>query len=373
VVYHPATTEGSKAALFIVPEGGDVVADIRVGSVLSEGGHLVSGKITLPPVDVASPFIILSLKPRDPNGPAEQSPIPSAQTSTRASEGVAEFEFRDVRPGNYELNAAASVDSRSYSAKVPVAVRDRDLERVEIALQPPVEIKGRLVIDGKMEGVHLMSRETAARSQLLRTINGVSAEGHSADVLLDLRCDGTSPSSRPLTPTIDDAGPSFSFRDIDPGPCKITAMLLRDGKPASQSLYVSDIRAGGRSVMESGFQVGLDAVDAMEIVVGMQGGSVEGRVTRNSGPDGPLTVLLMPEKSRRDNPSLFRTVSLAGAGPFRIEGLAPGEYQISAIPGVTNLNGVGYLLRSESRAVTVTVQKGKTSSGIEVPYLPPEK
>jgi hypothetical protein len=140
-VYYPGTREAGKAASLILSEGSEIAADIRMGAPLTEKGHHILGKVTLPPVDVTSPFVQLELKAHDPDGPSDEY-FPAAQASTRTSEGVGTFEFRDVRSGDYEITATTRIDARSYTAKTAVQVRDIDVDGVEIGVHPPVEIKG---------------------------------------------------------------------------------------------------------------------------------------------------------------------------------------------------------------------------------------
>jgi hypothetical protein len=368
-VYYPATTDAGKAAPLIVAEGVEAVADIRVDPVIHESKHRISGKVTLPPLDAAAPFIQLSLTPRDPGGPVETAVAPYSQTSTRADEGVGVFEFPDVRPGNYEVSASVRVNARTYSGRVPVEIRDKDLDGVELVVHPPVAVKGRLVIDGPSDGIYLASR--APRTA--RALSGLAAEGHTADVALNLVFRGTSGriAVALLPPSIDSEGTAFSFSEVDEGEYQLGVTLQRSENAASQNLYIADIRAGGRSVIDSGFEVGIDNVDLMEVVIGTQGGVIEGRIVGLVSSE-PIAVVVMPEKSHRENASRYRTVPVSGAGPFRIEGLAPGNYQVFAVPNngrpVTRATA-----EYESKGLNIVVQKGKTSGALEIPYLAPDK
>jgi len=68
--------------------------------------------------------------------------------------------------------------------------------------------------------------------------------------------------------------------------------------------------------------------------------------------------------------------TLTSNGPFRIEGVAPGNYKLFAVPKPNEsvpFRSSEFIARHEFRALSVVVQKGKTSGGLQVPYLSLDK
>jgi hypothetical protein len=68
---------------------------------------------------------------------------------------------------------------------------------------------------------------------------------------------------------------------------------------------------------------------------------------------------------------LFQLKDLPDPGPFRFDGVAPGNYLVFAVPtkGRTPFRSADFISRYESRALKITVQKGKISGGLQIPYL----
>jgi hypothetical protein len=140
--------------------------------------------------------------------------------------------------------------------------------------------------------------------------------------------------------------------------------LFQDAVTVSPDLYVLDARASGRSVIETGFEVGLDPTDDVEVVVGTQGASIAGSVI-GAREGQPLVVTLAPEISRRGAASLPRNAAVKSSGEFEIRGLRPGTYQILAVVRTSPLSAS----RFYEQAIRVVVEKGASLSGIKVPIL----
>jgi hypothetical protein len=170
------------------------------------------------------------------------------------------------------------------------------------------------------------------------------------------------------------------------GDYEILVTFVADGKPPSPDLYLADVRAAGRSVIDSGFQVGVDDVDAMEIVVGTAGGSIagsiQGRRTNTSG------ILLLIPSMIRDETAPYRAMPIAvnGNDQFEFRGLRPGNYRILAVQAngnfvkpanSSNLQAPSmelylrpeFFTQNEASTIKVTVFKGMTTGGVQVPFL----
>ena len=119
-------------------------------------------------------------------------------------------------------------------------------------------------------------------------------------------------------------------------------------------------------MVETGFEAGVDATDELEILIGTNGGAVNGTVL-NSNSKRPATVILIPELALRGNAALFGAVVTSADGQFEFRGLAPGTYQIFAVPPGTPLSRRNeFISQYESGAVTVVVKKGTPISGIQL-------
>ena len=348
-VYYPGALDGSAAAAVALVEGSHMVADIRVGPALSGPTYKVSGRV--------SQSADLILMKRDSLEPVELSATAAADADT------GRFEFRAVRPGSYDLWAGTEVSGKKLlSSTVPIEIRDKDIENVSLTLRAGVDIKGRLIVDANAQNLQLF-RRLGGLGDTLRT------EG-SVRVVLD-RNDrfrfGTAPE-----PVIDDSGLTFTFPAVPEGAYTIGAGLVSGtgARLQGSDLYVADIRAGARSVFDTGFQVGTDPVDSMEIIVGTGAVSIEGTVQGKSGL--PAVVVLAPSFPREGNPSLYRSGVLPANGKFQFYGVAPGSYRLFAVPYLNETvpyRDPEFLARHESSALHITIQKGTTLGGLQVPYL----
>jgi len=94
-------------------------------------------------------------------------------------------------------------------------------------------------------------------------------------------------------------------------------------------LYLSDVRQGGVSVFDSGFDVGREAPAPLQVMVRSGGRTVEGTVKDPSGKpvEGAIAVLI-PPKDLRQNHARYFTGKSDASGRFKIQGVAPGNYSL---------------------------------------------
>jgi hypothetical protein len=346
-LYYPSTTDADLAAPIHLDEGAEAIADIRLTDAVEGRTYRISGRVLpLPGKPPASVGILLKTRGGPYGAEADSS-----------SDSAGAFELRGVRPGSYELFASANIDGREYLGKIPIEVRDMDLGDVQLTLQASAEVKGHLVLDSDSSGLQISrARDGNVKISLNRK------DGLFGDL---------------LKAVVDDTGTVFSFKDTPPGDYDVAVTFVADRNgPPSSDLYVSDIRASGRSVFDRGLQVGVDPSDALEIVIGTKGGSIAGSINTTSVQRQAYVVILAPEFSRRSNATLFKTaLQSTPDGQFQIRGIAPGIYKIFAVPYANQVTDRDreFLAQNESRAVTVVVQQGLSLSGVQVPLLVPAK
>jgi len=342
-VYHPGTPNRNAAAPVVLGEGTEATADISISAALEQNRFKISGRV-LPPPEKSATTVSLLLKAQG---------LPStavADSSTDAKTG--RFELRGIPAGTYDLFASVNIDNKEYLAKASVEIRGEDVRDIDITVQPGAEIKGRLVVDGDSKDLQL-ARPGAGTVRI-----GLSRkDGLFGDV---------------IKPQIDETGMLFSFEDVPPGEYDITVRFVSDHEitfgpgPPGPDLYVADIRASGRSVFDNGLQVGVDATDALEIVVGTNGGAIAGTVL-SATPTPRATVVLVPQFVLRGNPSQFGLIVANADGRFQFRGLTPGTYRVFAVPSGTPISRRSeFLSQYESVATTVVVQKGASINGVQL-------
>lgn len=378
-VYSPGTTDVTLAAVFDLREGSEITADIPIGASVDVGTYKISGKV-ISPVDDREPVgLILRRRPAAvPDSLFELEVNP--RTFADAERRTGKFELRGTRPGIYDLYAFVSTDTKQYLSKVTVEVRNADVDDVELVLHSGTDIKGRLVVDDD-------PRDLQLRSSSLPNEARDPNRSHAGDVGISLhRTDGLF-SDNLFRPEIGDDRVSFTFRDVPQGEYRLSAGFVADERPPSPDLYVADIRAGGRSVAYTGFEVGIDAVDAMEVIVGTHGGAIKGNI--QGRPPNTTVLLILAPQNVLEGTTPYNVVPVAPGsnGQFELRGLRPGNYKIFAVPAgnemttstntaVSSSGGATMVLNIRSEffyqnadgGASVTVQKGNTTT-VQVPFL----
>ena len=103
-----------------------------------------------------------------------------------------------------------------------------------------------------------------------------------------------------------------------------------NGLPDSfRNAYVKSIKASNAEVLGNRLRVPAQSNDgiAMEVVIGANGGQIEGRAVAETGePLSNVTVLLVPDSS--DHRDLYKTIVTDAAGRYHFEGVTPGNYRL---------------------------------------------
>jgi len=136
---------------------------------------------------------------------------------------------------------------------------------------------------------------------------------------------------------------------------------LNVGVPAGT--YIQKVRQGGQDLTERKLEVRQGA-GPIEILLGRNGGTVEGRVQSAKGRPAPGFAVLVP--ASRSAIHRYRSAAVPSDGVFRFEAVAPGSYKVYALE---RNNEDSYLepgyLEKQGEGVTVEVR-----SGAVVPVLP---
>jgi hypothetical protein len=208
------------------------------------------------------------------------------------------FQLDGVAPGSYILYAAAEVEDKRYSARMPLEVRDANIDGIELVLEPPAEIQGRLVVEdnGDLKSnpwrLLLQSRADTSQARWLHLqdestfkIEGIGFEGP---------------------------------YDVKPG-----------GLPGN--FYVKSIRLGDQDVLATGFDLTPGSTEVLTLVLNPNGGQIEGSVQNlKDDPAIGAKVTLIPDEGHRSYSSFYKTAETDEHGRFSIKGVAPGEYKIYA-------------------------------------------
>jgi hypothetical protein len=102
---------------------------------------------------------------------------------------------------------------------------------------------------------------------------------------------------------------------------------------SGEGWFISRLILEGREVTSSGFSAAPGEDRLLEVVISNAGGTLSGFL--KDSQDRPLSgarVILLPDRSLRDNPAFTKIALSDDTGAFLIEAIAPGEYTAIAFP-----------------------------------------
>jgi hypothetical protein len=246
-----------------------------------------------------------------------------------------EFSFDGVLPGNYFLEAKSNVDGEDRPALVawqPISVGNSDLDRVVVEMKPPMELRGKVAV----EGAPLSSwpQITVTPSDGLNYLDSA----------------------------IVDSDGQFRVTGMEPAPYNVTVGSL----PAPS--YLKSMRFNGRDVdvgiADPFARTQVGAVDlsaspaaSLELVVSRGTASMNGVVSDSNGPVG-RGIFVFASSERLP----FRVGGTDEKGQFSFEGLPPGQYYVVAMD-VQGMLPPEIILKL---GTPVTVADGVTSTNLKL-------
>jgi hypothetical protein len=316
-VFYPGVAGPSQAAPIRLRAGDERRGvDFRLAPVRS---IRIRGRLV--PLPEQPRQVMVTLTPRGEWGAATfgTGPRPPALVDARGA-----FEIRGVTPGLYTLTAMAMRDAIPSSAAMPVEAGSADIDGLELALRPGVEVKGKVRFDGDSSSSPSLAGLTV---NLMRAQASMGFAG-------------------PIGSPVDAEG-SFSLRNVMEGDYRVKI------NPMAEDAYIKTVSYGGADAIKYPLTVG-GAAGKLEVVLAVDGGQVQGRVTDGDKPVAGASVTAIPESGRED---LARTGRTGPSGRFSLRGLAPGDYALYAfdeVPdgSVADPDGVG-AFRDKGKKIAV--------------------
>jgi hypothetical protein len=326
--YPSATNAGAATPLSV--KAGEEITDIDI-AVRRESLAKISGQVTstvtppTPPATAQGAFAVIAqnqarsaevwIVGRDATI-AHDERIRSVTVALGAG---GQFELPNVLSGSYDLYALARDRNDSFAlTHIPLDVRDQDIADVHIVLQSGVEAKGTVSINGSPAG---------------REMAGILLQPDGTMGML-----GLAPTVAPV-----DAMGAFTAGAVAEGHYRVVV-------GASSNLYVNEVRQNDIDIYDSGFDVGANSPQPIQIIMKSGTGSVQGSTSAGA------LVALVPI-AHRENHARFRETIANGDGSFVLGGVAPGNYKIFAwdnAPDGAYFNP-SFLARYEDFGVVVTV------------------
>ena len=368
--FYPSALDVTQAAAISLQPG-----DERTGTVITlQSGNLfrISGQVmsTIPDTDArtipTATVTVLS------HGPGLSAPGSAKSVSvSMGNPGGGRFEIRGIPAGVYDVYASLP-DGRGGGlayGRTTVSISGGDLDGVNIAVHRGVDVKGKVMVDGGTSPsfnnvrITLQPEDSAAALAGYQQISRFQPRiGSDGDFTIPAVPEGryrvqVSFVSAPPTPPQPPRAPADPFApNATPPPSLATVPLA--GVPLGSNGYVFDMLQGGRTVYNTGIEVGTQAFEPLELHVRTDGGSVIGTVFDGTmRPVRGATVTLAPLVQYRQNPALFRTATSDENGRFFVTGIRPGEYKLlaweSIQPGANINPEILYDYRNKEYPITV--------------------
>ncbi|HEX4999564.1 MAG TPA: carboxypeptidase-like regulatory domain-containing protein [Terriglobia bacterium] len=337
--FYPGTLDRSAAERVLVHAGREVVnIDIPVRTSRL---YRVSGEIRVPAPPASQrmppriPVTVTSWL-HDPNTPDDLANASMGVLLELAGDVlVGNFQANNVLPGIYDWRIAGSSVGMSNFL---VDVRDADVQGLRFEIRPGVAVKGTMTVDGEAPG--------ANKGYVGFQIDGVRMAPR-FDVLAD------------------EKNGSFSIPNVPVGHLRA---ILGDGLPPN--LYVDDVRAGGESVFDTGFEVGTVDPPSAAVLLRSGAAAISGAVIDDAGKTVVgAGVALVPLLSNRQNLARFHDTIADVDGKFSISSVAPGEYKLFAWPSALFSRAAynaAFLSRFEEQGVPVTISGNAASLTVEL-------
>jgi len=339
-VYYGGNTDPSSARPIAVMSGSSVNSvDILMTAGQPRAWH-VRGTV----VDAnGAPVRLVSVRA----SPRLWSPSLVAPVAVADANGM--FDIPGVPAGLYYIRAF----TQGMAAMVPLEVSNGNAEGVRLVLSAGSSSTGTVILEGRTASGQIPDI-SALRISLVPEHPQLS-----------------SATSGPLM------GNAFTMAGIHPGDYRVgvnPVLRLVTGPPYSplppvpaalENLYVKSVRMGGEEVLERGVHLQGQSPREIEVVIGVNGGILQGTVVdRRQQPLPNAVVAIIPAPTLRRRTDLYKSALTDAAGRFRLVGLAPGEYRLFSWDYIED--GMWFdsefMSSIETRGKSIRISEGGTES-----------
>jgi hypothetical protein len=266
---------------------------------------------------------------------------------------VGDFDIKGVPTGSYNLSTWVREQNPDGGSQLTFALANVDVNNHDVVglvldIYPTVRVNGTVIVNGTAPGpvqarISLLVDSTNARGGVYQGLSqrAVLADGQTG---------------------------AFMIPAVQTGHFHA---LVGAGLPPDY--YLADIRQGGVSVFDAGFDVGKESPSPIQVVINSGARTVEGTVKDSrSKPVAGAIAVLVPPQERRHNRALYFTAKSDATGHFKIQGVAPGNYSLFSwqdMPDGAYFND-RFVSRNEEAGRRVNVVQSSTT-GADITMIPP--
>ena len=326
--FHPDVTDEASAMIVEVTAGGEASGiDIKIGRTLKSyaaTGHVVDA-------DTGSPLSNLqygigSLSP-------DQKQINATGFTNNRTNGNGEFRIEGLNPGRFAAFIVSTEQVDFYSEPTIFDINDSDVNGLEIRVRRGSSISGVAVIEGSTD------TEILERMSKLQLYAWVTGEGLTVPI---------------HSPTQIATDGSFRIIGLPSG----KAHIGLGGYPPPKGFSVLRVERDGVQQLD-GIDVGAgESVSGIRLVIAYGAGVIRGQVIVQGGELPANTLFMIFPRRTSGEPQMIqiRNNMTDARGRFVLDGLPPGEYEITARPMFRSpvSQRPGPIIRPAKQTVTVT-------------------
>jgi beta-lactamase regulating signal transducer with metallopeptidase domain/protocatechuate 3,4-dioxygenase beta subunit len=300
-VYYGGDGDPQNARTIDLPPGGSVTGiDMNIAGSRVRTRH-VRGTL-MDPSGARVPGVTVSALPRN-SGPSMVAP-------TAITDATGTFDLAGVGTGAYTLRGALP----GFAGYALLAPGESDVDGLTISMSLGFRLQGKITIDGRAPGSP--SPELAGVTvRLENTVSGLPGAGSGA-------INGDS-----FTMSVPQAGLYRVLVNPLLAPYNSNPALRPAVPPDLQNAYVKTIRFNADDGLSGPVNLTPQA-GQLEVVVALNGGTIEGVVRERQAPAANAVVVLIPVARGRFD--LYRVSNSGGDGRFRMRAIPPGEYRLFA-------------------------------------------
>jgi hypothetical protein len=329
--FHPDATSESEAKAVEVGEGSES-ANIDITVSDAKGTRAVSGRVISAETGkpVAGVDITWGLMYEDGKR------ISGWGWNGDKSKGNGEFHLRGMAPGKYVIFPRGNSENRFFGEPVTCDLSEGDVSGVEVKVRQGGSISGFVVIDG--------TNDSMALAKLPQLYLNVSVR-----------------TDQPTTPRMDNpkVNADGSFHILGLPPC--SAQIQYYPRPETRGLALARIERNGAPVGD-GLKVGAgEQITEVRVILTFRTFAMRGEVKITGGalPAGQRLYA----SARRLDPQTSSSASgwVDARGQFVIEGLTPGEYDVTVWP--VRYDGVDPIDPAIAKAISSAKERVTVNSG----------
>jgi carboxypeptidase family protein len=340
--FHPSVDEASKATVVEVATGLETTdVDITVGRPLKL--YAIVGQVIVVETGAPVPNVGLEVITTSANG--KRSTHLGGGFNSNAN---GEFRIPNALPGRYVIAPENDRASNTYGDPISFDIKDGDVTGLKIPMHSASTLTGIVAIEGSVDLpiADVLSRLViSARS---------SSENLMSSIVASVNADG-----------------GFRMTGIRPGKVSLFSYMRR-GEPSA--LRMLRIERNGVALRDGVDVRSGEDINGLRVVMGAGSSVLRGEVKIEGGPlvGVNLSVLYRPANG---DPTMFSRADLDTRRRFVINGLMPGEYELTIGPMSVEISGEGgsrMMNRMPTVKQRVTVGAGADTEVTLVMTLKPE-